>query len=407
VNKRKKLILTALAALVVIIAAAVIVRGRQGIEAETVAVTESRITRTVVATGHFAAQSEQELVARDPLILKEVLVKAGDQVQAGQVLALLDTAALETEKQATQAELTAIDTQQATLETTLPLQQAQAESQVAAAEQSLEQAEQEAQAMTELYEAGAVSELDWRRAQSAFAASKAQVQTAKAQLAQIRSQAALIKQYQEQAQALSTRLSLLEEKLEYYQMKAPEAGQVVEVYAEAGAVVGAGTPLFLVTGPDLVVKAEVLAQDAPELALDQKAIISGEVLGQDELIGTLGQIHPQAVEKLSELGVIQRRVPVEITLDRRPPNMRPGYPVEVEIITAETIGLALPLEAVFTLDGEDKTFVVKNGRAILTSVDIGLEGEDYLEVLSGINSGDIVIINPPKEVADKVKVKGK
>ena len=95
-------------------------------------------------------------------------------------------------------------------------------------------------------------------------------------------------------------------------------------------------------------KAEVLAQDAPELALDQKAIISGEVLGQDELIGTLGQIHPQAVEKLSELGVIQRRVPVEITLDRRPPNMRPGYPVEVEIITAETIGLALPLEAVFT-----------------------------------------------------------
>ena len=44
-NKRKKLILTALAALVVIIAAAVIVRGRQGIEAETVAVTESRITR--------------------------------------------------------------------------------------------------------------------------------------------------------------------------------------------------------------------------------------------------------------------------------------------------------------------------------------------------------------------------
>ncbi len=57
-------------------------------------------------------------------------------------------------------------------------------------------------------------------------------------------------------------------------------------------MVGAGTPLFLVTGPDLVVKAEVLAQDAPELALDQKAIISGEVLGQDELIGTLGQIHP-------------------------------------------------------------------------------------------------------------------
>jgi HlyD family secretion protein len=62
---------------------------------------------------------------------------------------------------------------------------------------------------------------------------------------------------------------------------------------------------------------------------------------------------------------------------------------------------------VFTLDGADKVFVIKNGRAVLTSVEIGLKGEDFLEVLAGVNSGDIVIMNPPKEVADGVKVKEK
>ncbi|MFY9188711.1 MAG: HlyD family efflux transporter periplasmic adaptor subunit, partial [bacterium] len=368
-SKKKRLIAAALGALAVILVAAIIL-GRQGVAVETAAVKESRITRTVMANGYFAAASEKELVARDPLVIQEVLVEAGDQVREGQVLIVIDTAGLEAERKAAMAELTAIDTQQATLEATLPLQQAQAESQVVAAEKSLEQAEQEAKAMTELYEAGAVSEMDWRRAGSSLAAAKAQAQTAKSHLAQIRSQAALINQYREQAKALSSRLSLLEEKLDYYQMKATEAGQVVEVYVQAGDVVGAGTPLLILTGPDLVVKAEVLAQDAPELAMRQEAIISGDVLGDGELIGIVDKIHPRAVEKLSELGVLQRRVPVEITLEKRPTDMRPGYPVEVEIITAETTGLALPLEAVFTLDGADKVFVIKNGRAVLTSVEI-------------------------------------
>lgn len=406
-TKRKKVIVGAVAALVVLSAVAAIVSRQQGLAVEAAEVEERDIVRTVLANGHFAAAAEKEVVARDPVVIKDVLVKAGDKIQEGQVLAVIDTASLETEKQAVIAELTAIKTQETALAATLPLERAQAESQVAAAQESLKQAEREAEAMNQLYETGAASEMEWRRAESAFVTSQAQVQAAQAQLAQVRSQAALIEQYREQAQALSSRLSLLEEKLEYYQMKASEAGQVVEVYAQAGAVVGVGTPLFLLTTPNLVVKAEVLAQDAPDLALGQKAVISGEVLGEDELTGTLTQIHPQAVEKLSELGVLQRRVPVEITLDKNPTDMRPGYPVEVEIITAETTGLALPREAVFTLDGDDKTFVIQNGRAVLTSVEIGLEGEDFLEVLAGVESGDTVILNPPKEVADGAKVKTK
>ena len=88
---------------------------------ETAAVKESRITRTVMANGYFAAASEKELVARDPLVIQEVLVEAGDQVREGQVLIVIDTAGLEAERKAAMAELTAIDTQQATLEATLPL----------------------------------------------------------------------------------------------------------------------------------------------------------------------------------------------------------------------------------------------------------------------------------------------
>jgi HlyD family secretion protein len=406
-TKRKKVIVGAVAALVVLSAVAAIVSRQQGLAVEAAEVEERDIVRTVLANGHFAAAAEKEVVARDPVVIKDVLVKAGDKIQEGQVLAVIDTASLETEKQAVIAELTAIKTQETALAATLPLERAQAESQVAAAQESLKQAEREAEAMNQLYETGAVSEMEWWRAESALAASRAEAETAWAHSAQVRSQAALMEQYREQVQALNSRLSLLEEKIDYYQMKATQAGQVVEVYVEAGAVAGAGTPLFLLTGSDLVVKAEVLAQDAPELAMEQKVLITGEVLGQQELTGIVSQIHPQAVEKLSELGVLQRRVPIEITLDQTPPNMRPGYPVEVEIITDQTTAIALPREAVFTLDGDDKTFIIKNGRAVLTSVDIGLEGEDYIEVLTGVKAGDTVIVNPPKEVTAGVKVNKK
>ena len=246
-----------------------------------------------------------------------------------------------------------------------------------------------------------------QRAQTAVADREAQVQTAVAHAAQIRSQSAQPGRYREQIQALESRLKLLEEKLDFSQLKAPTAGQVLAVQAEIGAVAAAGAPLFSLAGSDLIVEAEVLAREAPELAPGQEVLISGEVLRGQGLRGEISRIYPQALEKLSELGVVQRRVPIEIVLDQKPTAIRPGYPAEVEIITAKTRGLAVPREAVFSLDGQERVFKIKNGRAILAPVEIGLEGEDYLEILSGITAGDQVIISPPEEIKDGAKIRKK
>lgn len=403
--KRKKLILGAAATAIVILLVAMIISGQRGLAVETAVIEEKEIIRTVLANGCFEAAAKWELVAQDFITIKQVLVTPGDKIKEGQPLAVIDTTSIAAEKQTAQAELVAISARLSGLEATLPLRQTEAESQLAAAQRSRQQAEKEAMAMTKLYEDGAVSELDWERAQSALATQQAREQTARVQVAQIKSDVALIRQYQEQIQALESRLRLLEEKLAYYQMKAPVDGQVVEVYVKAGDVAGAGTPLIIIAGPDLIIKAEVLAQDAPELAEGQKAVISGEVLGNEKLTGRVSRIHPQAIEKLSELGVVQRRVSIEIVPDKKPAHMRPGYPVEVEIISAKTTALALPREAVFRLDGKQRVFTIKNGRASLVPVKIGLEGEHYFEVLTGLEAGVKVIVNPAKDVADGTKIK--
>ncbi|HKM38930.1 MAG TPA: efflux RND transporter periplasmic adaptor subunit [bacterium] len=406
-TKRKKLVLGVVAVLALILLVVAVRGRRQGLAVEAAAVEEREIVRTVLAHGYFQAAMKEEIIARDPVIIKDLLVEAGDMVAEGQMLAVIDTAGLEAEKQAVEAELSAVSAQLAALEATLPFQEAEAESRVAAAQENLQQTKREAAAMAELYHSGAVSEQDWQRAQTAVAAQEAQAQTAAAHAAQIKSQSSQLGHYREQIQALNSHLKLLEEKLDFSQMKAPTAGQVLAVQVEIGAVAAAGAPLFSLAGSDLIVEAEVLAQDAPELALGQQVLISGEVLRGQELRGEISRIYPQAIEKLSELGVVQRRVPIEIVLDKRTGTMRPGYPAEVEIITAKTSGLAVPWEAVFSLGGQDRLFKIKNGRAALVSVEIGLEGEDYLEILSGIKAGDEVIISPPQKIKDGAKVRKK
>ena len=40
-------------------------------------------------------------------------------------------------------------------------------------------------------------------------------------------------------------------------------------------------------------------------------------------------------------------------------------------------------------------FLVQNGRAVFTPVKVGIAGDKYFEVLSGLKEGDEVIIGPP------------
>jgi HlyD family secretion protein len=53
-------------------------------------------------------------------------------------------------------------------------------------------------------------------------------------------------------------------------------------------------------------------------------------------------------------------------------------------------------------------FVVRDGRAIYTPVTVGIAGEQYFEVLEGLNEGDLVITGPfasVRELSDGEQVR--
>jgi HlyD family secretion protein len=84
--------------------------------------------------------------------------------------------------------------------------------------------------------------------------------------------------------------------------------------------------------------------------------------------------------------------------DRADPRLRSNLRVDVAVITARK-GIALRVaKGPFLTGGSTQdVFVVKDGYGVRTPVTIGVFGFDYVEMVSGVNKGDEIIISDMKE----------
>ncbi|HEV7858759.1 MAG TPA: hypothetical protein VGO91_09045 [Pyrinomonadaceae bacterium] len=75
--------------------------------------------------------------------------------------------------------------------------------------------------------------------------------------------------------------------------------------------------------------------------------------------------------------------------------LRPGAFAHADIITDDaSMAATVPTSAIVTFAGIEKVIVVQNGKAVEKSITTGRRAADWTEVLSGVNVGDAVIINP-------------
>ena len=118
------------------------------------------------------------------------------------------------------------------------------------------------------------------------------------------------------------------------------------------------------------------------------------------------KIYPQAEEKISALGVIQRRAPVLITV-KDPANLKPGFEVKVAIQTlSRTDVLIVPRESVITRgDGQKEVAVVNNGRISYQLIETGINDQDNIEVAGDLKEGDLVVRDGSLGLKENTKVK--
>ncbi len=164
----------------------------------------------------------------------------------------------------------------------------------------------------------------------------------------------------------------------------------------------------------LEVEADVLTEQAAALKPGDPVDIYGPAIGLRPAKGRVHRVDPAGFTKISSLGVEQQRVwviirfePGELQRLRAKRAIGVGYRVRVRIRTAEEPkAVRIPTSALFrSVDGGWQCFCLRDGRAKLTDVKLGLINDDWAQVLDGLKPDDPVIVAPDPDLADGQRVK--
>lgn len=183
-------------------------------------------------------------------------------------------------------------------------------------------------------------------------------------------------------------------------IKAPLDGKVLSVPAQSGASAVAGQIMVTVGRPGgLVARVSVDEVDVIRLRNGMPASINTDA-SAEPFLGQVTFVAPQGVSSASQSGQSSSNsgatFEVEVAVQTGFDLLRPGMTVDVEIEVASKDAAALvPIQAVIEEErgGERGRFVylVKNGKAFRTPVELGLSNESMAEVVSGVGPRDMVV----------------
>lgn len=116
-------------------------------------------------------------------------------------------------------------------------------------------------------------------------------------------------------------------------------------------------------------------------------------------------IEPSAFNKISALGIEEKRVNIIAALNRYEPRLGDNFRVQAKIVLRrEQSVLQVPVSSLFRGTREWKVFVIENGKAVEKTVEIGMRGAFQAQVLSGLKEGDKVVVHPTNELSNGMRV---
>ena len=370
-----------------------------GVEVETALAVRGDIKSIVEQTGYIEASKKQDIYAVYGGRIKSIPVEVGQAVKEGQPLLEFDLDELNIRLDQAEAALALAEGSAAT-----GAEVAAALAAYEGAAVQRDRAKEAFESAADLYKMGAISEVDFRQAREAYDLSELQLNAAVAAL-----EAAKKGEASQQASMAAARaeVSLIKRQIEEARPLANMEGIVMEIGFEEGMTVPPGSLVMRVGDPgSLQAKCMFLAGEAVDIREGNEALISGDILDDIVIRGRVKKVFPQAVKVLSQLGVEQQRVPVEIELLESHQNLRPGFGVDVEVITGEAKDVMLvPADVVVEMEGKDYVFVVEGKKAVLRQVNVGIGNRDWTQILDGLSEKETVIVDLPNEMEDGTRVK--
>lgn len=350
-------------------------------------VRQGEFVHEVTANGRLHAPEIRSVTNQSEGVVEVIHVLPGHAVKAEDVLVELSSPNLQQELADAQADLLGAEADEF-------LRQAEAENTFLNLESALanaiaawETAQLEADAEEILYDQGASSDLELQRRQNNAEQQRRSMEIAQAQvdrypeMREARDRAAESKLEQQRR-----KLRRLEERVNDLEVRAGFAGVVQEVAVEEGQRLGNGSEVARVVNPDiLIARVSVSERDAPLVELGQAVRLE---MGRESIAGEVIRIDPAVSERL---------VTVDVELVGKPARqLRPDLSV-VARIEIQRISDTLVVDRPAGLrDDQERVdmFRLDEGgdRARKVSVEIGRVSAREVEVLSGLEAGDRVIL---------------
>ena len=362
------------------------------------------IIETVAATGKIQPEVEVMISSEVSGEIIELLVKEGQQVEKGDLLLRINPDLIQASLNQSQATMQSV------------------RADLAQAEASLKNAELNYNRNKQLFDKGVISKQDWDRSVQEYEVAQANKQSA---YYRVQSAAATVKQSRDNLGRTT--------------IYAPMDGTISRLDAELGErVVGtaqmAGTEILRVADlTNMEVEVDVNENDIVKVSLGDSTIVEVDAYLKREFKGVVTEIANSAESNLTADQVTNFKVKVRILdssyqdlLEGKPDYyspFRPGMTATVDIITDKREkAVGVPISAIVvktdttctkgpqikkteSVETEkfETVFVQSGEEAKIRVVETGIQDDTNIEIISGLEEGDVVVTGPYNTVTKLLK----
>ncbi|MFK8272506.1 efflux RND transporter periplasmic adaptor subunit [Capnocytophaga canimorsus] len=381
----------------------------KGKEVEVKQITRNSLTQKVSATGKIQPELEIKISSEVSGEIIELPVVEGQMVKKGDLLVRINPDIYQSVLNRSVAGLENI------------------KSSLRQAEANLKENEASFERSQKLFEKGVISRAEWDKAVSAYDIAKANRESAKYSV-----------------QSAMASVSEAQDNLKRTSIYAPASGTISKLNVELGErVVGTvqmtGTEIMRVANlSSMEVEVDVNESDIVKVNINDRATIEVDAYPKKTFEGRVTNIANTANATTSVEQVTNFKVKIHIDeasyqalLTGKKQGyspFRPGMTATVDILTTERNDVVtVPVSAIvmksvkeITKDSlikekddkrQEAVFVVKDGKALLKAVSTGIQDNTDIEILSGVEAGEQIIVGPYNLVSrilksgDEVRVK--
>jgi RND family efflux transporter MFP subunit len=193
----------------------------------------------------------------------------------------------------------------------------------------------------------------------------------------------------------------LQKQLRSTNITAPFSGVITKKLVDLGSVIGGGSQIVEITDiSSLKLTVSVPERDILKFKLNQDVSIKADIYGDRSFNGKVTNVSVQADKS--------HNFKVQITVKNAQQDLMAGMYGSVSLVNSKSItALAIPRKALVGSSKNPQVYVIRNGKAVLTSFNAGTSDGEYIEVISGLSKTDKIVIKGQVNLQNNSNVKTK